>query len=318
MTDWKPNASLEVLRQRSEMLSTIRKFFAERNVLEIETPLLCRNAATDVFIKSFEVSVTSKTTTEKRYLQTSPEYAMKRMLAAGSGPIFQICKSFRAEESSRLHNSEFTMLEWYRPAFSMFELMDEVELLVSCLCDAGSIPRFSYRELFIKHLQFDPHIISPTELKNIAEKKMELSGEGFSSTDYLQLLMDKCVEPLMPAMCFVFDYPVAQCALSKIEEDDQGQAVARRFEFYGQGMEIANGYLELTDSNEQRRRIENDIEERKQRGLASYSIDERLLAALDSGLPTCSGVALGIDRLLMLVTGNSSIDQVLSFTDTTA
>jgi len=147
---------------------------------------------------------------------------------------------------------------------------------------------------------------------------MELSGEGFSSTDYLQLLMDKCVEPLMPAMCFVFDYPVAQCALSKIEEDDQGQAVARRFEFYGQGMEIANGYLELTDSNEQRRRIENDIEERKQRGLASYSIDERLLAALDSGLPTCSGVALGIDRLLMLVTGNSSIDQVLSFTDTTA
>ncbi len=326
MNDWKPNSSREVLRKRAEMLSTIRKFFAQRNVLEVETPSLSRSAATDIYIQSFEVSVSPEAgtdtnankKTDRRYLQTSPEYAMKRLLAAESGPIFQICKSFRAGEVSRIHNPEFTMLEWYRPGFSMTDLMNEVEQLMNCVLGEESIPRFSYRELFLDHLQFDPHLVSATELCKIAESKIDFSGEAYSSTDYLQLLMDRCIEPLMPKTCFVYDYPLAQCALAQIASDEEGQQVAKRFELYGGGMEIANGYFELTDSAEQRSRIVRDIQERESKGLASYPIDERLLAALDSGMPSCTGVALGIDRLLMLLTGNSSIGQVLTFSDANA
>ena len=310
MTDWKPGASTEALRQRSELLSAIRNFFKQREVLEVETPLLCHGTTTDVFIQSFEVANASG----KRFLQTSPEYAMKRLLAAGSGPIFQVCKSFRQSESSRLHNPEFTMLEWYRPDFTMFDLMEEVELLMSVVTKERDIPRFSYRELFLNHLQFDPHVISSADLQAVAEKQMDLCGKDFSDTDYLQLLMDKCIEPRMPSSCFVYDYPVAQAALAKIESDEQNQQVARRFELYAGGMELANGYFELTDADQQRARIEKDLLERKRLGLANYPMDEKLLAALGSGLPACSGVALGVDRLLMLITGNSSIEEVLAFT----
>lgn len=315
MTDWKPAAALDRLHDRAQLLAAIRQFFAERGVLEVETPLLTHTTATDVYINSFAVPNAAQSSSSSYYLQTSPEFAMKRLLAAGSGPIYQLCKAFRAEESTRLHNQEFTMLEWYRPAYSLAELMDEVAQLVSNTFQCGKIAQISYRELFRSHLDFDPHQISYDDLRAIAREKIAFAGDALSATDYLQQLLAQCIEPALPEYCFIYDYPVAQAALAKLESDAEGQVVARRFELFGKGMELANGYFELTDAAEQRARFNADNERRRQLQLPQYPVDEKLLAALASGLPACAGVALGVDRLLMLKVGAKNIREVLSFTE---
>lgn len=309
MSNWKSAASIEALRKRAELLANIREFFAGRNILEVETPLLSRSAATDVYIQSMRVA----TAPDNLFLQTSPEFFMKRLLASGSGAIYQICKSFREGETSRVHNPEFTMLEWYRPDFSMTELMDEVEQLLVQLLGQRSIPRVSYRALFEEHIGIDPHQISEEQIPSVAAKHIEVVGDKLSKTDYLQLLMANSIEPSIEHDFFVYDFPVEQAALATIMPDDQQVAVAKRFELFSGGIELANGYYELIDAHEQRQRFESDLSRRKQLGLKSYPVDENLLAALEVGMPQCSGVALGVDRLLMQVLGANTLDQVLPF-----
>lgn len=314
MTDWKPGAALDQLKERALLLATVRQFFADREVLEVETPLLAHSTATDVYIQSFPVTNPAAGRSRPLYLQTSPEFAMKRLLAAGSGPIYQLCKAFRAEESTRLHNPEFTMLEWYRPGYSLTELMDEVEQLLRAVLSCKQIERCSYRELFLTHLQFDPHQIAVADLRDLARGKIEFSSDELSATDYLQQLLAHCIEPALPQYCFIYDYPVAQAALAATGLDESKQLVAHRFELFGNGMEIANGYFELTDGQEQRQRFAADNARRRLLQLPEYPVDEKLLAALASGLPACAGLALGIDRLLMLKVGATDIRDVISFT----
>lgn len=314
MADWKSGASVEVLRRRADTLSRIRYFFAQRNVLEVETPLLTHSTATDVYIQSLTLDSQVTGAKETLYLQTSPEFSMKRLLANGIGPIFQICKAFRQGESSRRHNPEFTMLEWYQPGYSMNDLMDEVELLVQSLLNCDAISRFSYRDVFLYHFDIDPHSISLKDLKVLTNNKMDLSSDDLKKTDYLQLLLGKFIEPQLPANCFIYDYPVEQAALAVIEEDSKGVPVAKRFELFCEGMEIANGYFELLEPAEQRARFEADINQRRDQNLPIYPVDEKLIAALESGIPSCAGVAMGVDRLLMLLVKSSNISEVLSFT----
>ena len=303
MTDWKPGAALDLLRDRAQLFAEIRQFFSARDVLEVETPLLSHSTATDVYIQSYAVTDSLKPTAAPGYLQTSPEFAMKRLLAAGSGPIYQLCKAFRSEESTQLHNREFTMLEWYRPGFSLTDLMDEVESLIQGVLHCKAIERISYRDLFTKHLGFDPHQIQYGELRQIARTKIQFNSDDLSATDYLQQLIAQCIESELPEFCFIYNYPVSQAALAATGSDEVGQRVALRFEVFGRGMEIANGYFELTDALEQRNRFKADNNRRRELHLPEYPLDEKLLAALESGLPACAGVALGVDRLMMLRSG---------------
>jgi lysyl-tRNA synthetase class 2 len=313
MLDWRTSASPEILKLRAWMLAEIRRFFAEREVLEVETPLLDTSSVTDVHIQSFEIGAETNSLQQALFLQTSPEYAMKRMLSADSGAIYQICKAFRREERTQQHNPEFTLLEWYQPGYSMQALMDEVEALIQCLLKTEALPRFSYGQLFQTHLDLDPHGITLVELKSRSAGLLEITGDNLDATDYLQLLLSQKIEPHLPPHCFVYDYPSAQAALAVVENDSEGNAVAKRFELYCGGMELANGYYELTDAAEQRQRFERDQNRRRALGLPEIPVDEMLLAALDSGLPNCAGVALGLDRLLMVLAGKSDIGEVLSF-----
>tara|TARA_B110000438_G_scaffold257844_1_gene266190 strand:- start:662 stop:1618 length:957 start_codon:yes stop_codon:yes gene_type:complete len=314
MDNWKPTAQLESLQIRAELLIKIRKFFFERNVLEVETPLLARTTATDVHIQSLEVLSVDSVLGTKFYLQTSPEFAMKRLLSAGSGAIYQICKAFRQGEVSKIHNPEFTMLEWYQPGYSQSDLINEVESLISAVLPIQAIPKLSYREVFQQQLGFDPHNIPFKKLNSFAAEHIDVGKQQLGQTDLLQLLMDAIIVPHLPENIFVYDFPVNQCALAAIKKDSDGQEVAKRFELFCSGMELANGYYELTDSNEQESRFEVDRNKRRELGLPEYPLDSKLIAALDYGLPNCAGVAIGVDRLCMLAAGYTEISQVISFT----
>lgn len=314
MINWKPSAPASMLAARADLLAKIRKFFAELRVLEVETPVLAKATASDLHIQSWRTENRWGQNNQAFYLQTSPEYAMKRLLASGSGAIYQLAKAFRFEERSDRHNPEFTLLEWYQPGYSLFELMDEVEALLHLVTSVTDIQRFSYRELFQKNLEIDPHQISTRDLEHFAKREISIVAQGLSRTDYLQLILSQIIEPKMPGNWFLYDYPEDQAALAQVKTDSAGIKVAQRFELFCSGMEIANGYFELTDPIEQRRRFESDLEKRKQASHVSVPIDENLIAALESGLPNCAGVALGVDRLLMVATGAKTIDDVISFT----
>lgn len=303
-----------MLRARAELLAKLRAFFAERKVLEVETPLLAKATASDLHIQSWRTENRWGQKKQPLYLQTSPEYAMKRLLASGCGAIFQLGKAFRFEEISDRHNPEFTLLEWYQPDYSLSMLMDEVEALLKSVTALKDIKRFSYRELFQQALAIDPHSISTEDLERLAKSEINLVAQELDRTDYLQLILSELIEPNMEGNWFLYDYPVEQAALARIKKDELGTSVAERFELFCSGMEIANGYFELTDPVEQRRRFEADINKRNQMNRDVVPIDESLLAALTSGLPDCAGVALGVDRLLMIVVGAKSIDEVISFT----
>lgn len=309
MADWQATASKETLIQRAKLLAAFREFFAQRDVLEVETPQLSKRTVTDLHLQSFPVPGER----DHYFLQTSPEYAMKRLLASGSGSIYQICKAYRDDAPGRQHNPEFTMLEWYRIGFSLEQLMDEVEDLTRQILHCASIPRFSYKALFLEHLDINPHATEKETLALLAARHIELSAQDLSATDYVQLLMHHIIEPRLPEQCLVFDYPQDQAALACISSNQDGERVAQRFELYCNGMEIANGYQELIDADEQQRRFQLDQAKREQAGLPAIAKDERLLEALRSGIPECSGVALGVDRLLMVLLGADSIEQVLSF-----
>ena len=313
MVDWKPSASLQNLQQRANALAKIRRFFSERDVLEVETPLLASSTVPDVYIESIAAEVVEGNSSRKNFLQTSPEFFMKRLLASGSGSIYQIAKAFRQEEKGSRHNIEFTLLEWYRLSYSLDQLMTELEHLVRGILGCGPILRLSYREIFQQHLYIDPHEISLEELQKLASNEIDLSGSDLSKTDYLQLLLSNSIEPKLPPFCIIYDYPKEQAALSTLAADENGVVVAKRFELFGHGMELANGYFELSDAAEQRARFEADNAARKEKGLQTHEADEKLISALESGLPNCSGVAVGVDRLLMLLVDTKHISEVISF-----
>ncbi|MET0105507.1 MAG: EF-P lysine aminoacylase EpmA [Sedimenticola sp.] len=317
--DWQPTAILEMLRARACLLEQVRSFFRQAGVLEVETPACSVHGTTDPAIDSITGRYTGPGAPQGRtlYLHTSPEFPMKRLLAAGSGPIYQVCKVFRDGESGRLHNPEFTLLEWYRPGFDHHRLMDEVERLVLSLFDEPlSVERMSYGEVFQKYLSIEPHHTTAETLQRAALQQQVPGADSLELPDrdaWLDLLMSHCIEPQLGqgGLCFIYDYPASQASLSRIRNDDP--PVAERFELYMDGLELANGFNELLDVTEQRKRFEQDLEKRADNGKPPVPMDEHLLTALEQGLPSCAGVALGIDRLLMRVTGATHIDQVLAF-----
>lgn len=316
---WRPTAGLERIRARARLLADIRAFFARDGVMEVETPVCSAHGSTDPSLVSLETLYRGPGSPEGRplYLHTSPEFAMKRLLAAGSGPIYQICKVFRAEERGRRHNPEFSLLEWYRPGFDHHRLMDDVEALLRSLYDRSlAVERLSYRELFERYLGVDPHTATGAALRDLAVS-LGLSGASRLSLvgrdPWLDLLLTHSIEPRLAkrGLVFVYDYPASQASLARVREGVP--LVAERFEAYLDGVELANGFHELDDAIEQRRRFEAEQALRRERGLHPVPMDVHLLQALETGLPDCSGVALGVDRLLMAVTGADSIDEVLTF-----
>lgn len=316
--DWRPTATLETLHARADLYGRVRRFFAGRGVLEVETPLLQAATVTDLHLHSLGCELGGPRGVGTFHLQTSPEFAMKRLLAAGSGPIYQLCKAFRADELGHRHNPEFTMLEWYRPGFDHHRLMDEMDALLDHVLGCGSARRATYGELFGSRVGIDPHRADPDALARSArEHGIELVADGPADRDgWLHLLWSHAVEPTLGQgrPTFVHDFPATQAALARIRPGTAGEpSVAERFEVYIDGVELANGFHELDDAHEQRRRFEADLAARRRAGLPEPPIDERLLAALDHGIGDCAGVALGMDRLLMLRLGIDDIRQVLAF-----
>ena len=313
MANWKPSATISNLRERARVLAQIRAFFATRGVLEVETPLLSLTTATDPHLESISVKQVFAADEREFFLQTSPEFAMKKLLAAGSGSIYQLCKAFRRDERSKRHNPEFTLLEWYRIGLNEKQLMDEVQELVTTLTGSQPLQRLSYRQLFQQHLAIDPHSCSDSDLLQIANKHIDFDGIGYRRDELQHLLMAQVIEPALEQDCFVFDFPANLAALATVETDEFGVKVAKRFELFMSGMEIANGYLELVDAAEQLQRFEQDKHLRRNMNRAELPIDTDLVDALEHGLPSCSGVAVGVDRLVMLALDVDSIDQVMSF-----
>ena len=306
------SATPALLRARAALLARIREFFAARRVLEVETPALSSAGNSDPAIESVSANLG-----ERRYwLHTSPEYAMKRLLAAGVGNCYQICRVFRDGELGRWHQPEFTLLEWYRLDWDETELMDEVEELIehavgeSVLAWPGS--RLSYADAFKHRLGIDPH-------GNLSELPGCLASlgidvpEGLDRDALLDLAFSEAVaarfEP--DVLTFIHDYPASQAALAAIKP--QTPPIAARFEAFAGGIELANGFRELTDAAEQRARFARDIETRRARGQPVAPLDEAFLEALGDGLPPCAGVAVGVDRLIALAAGLDNVAAAMSF-----
>lgn len=318
MSDWQPNASIEMLKARAKFVTSIRQFFSDREVLEVETPLLSNGTITDVHLDAFSCSFPHHYSGQDKtlYLQTSPEFAMKRLLCAGSGPIYQICKSFRNETAGRYHNPEFTMLEWYRPDYDDVKLMAELDLLLQQVLNVNPAISLSYQQAFLDYLEIDPLSASFDEIKI---KVTEFSQDDWlmqetSKDTLLQWLFSMYIEPHLgddQTPCFVYHFPATQASLAKINQQDN--RVAHRFELYFRGIELANGFYELQDANEQALRFEKDNQQRQSLNLPTKPVDELFLAALKHGLPDCAGVAMGLDRLFMLQQNLCHIEQALSF-----
>jgi len=312
MNDWQPTASIATLEVRATMLRAARDYFTATRALEVETPALSASAVSDVHIASVPARPCGRT----RFLHTSPEYAMKRLLAAGCGDIWQICRVYRDGESGRWHNPEFTLIEWYRIGIDHHALMSDVERLISTMLPPSrnfdNAERLTYREAVQLHAgveAFDDPIA--VLIARLESSQIEVPASIREDRDAcLDLIMSMLVGPQLglERLSFVYDYPTSQASLARVRG-----AVASRFEAYLDGIELANGFHELASSQEQRARFNADLRERWRRQLPQTPIDERLLAALDHGLPECSGVALGFDRLVMCSVGAQHIDDVLAF-----
>ena len=319
---WRPRASLQVLQLRAQVLHYIRQFFQMRQVLEVETPLLCSASNPDPHIESFTTVFIGPQAAQgvNLYLQRSPEFAMKRLLSAGIGPVYQICKAFRQGEHGRQHNPEFTILEWYRPGFDVTTLIAEIEALLLGLFTAankslGKTQIISYQQAFESVLGLDPLVAPVAELIGCT-KEQGIDVRGLSNQErdaWLDLLMSHTVQPRLGQnhMTFVTNYPVSQAALACVNPVDG--RTAERFELFINGVELANGFHELSNADEQRHRFEKDLQLRAQSHQPPPPIDKYLLQALEYGLPDCSGVAVGLDRVIMLLAEVDSIGEVLAF-----
>ena len=315
---WQPSASIPNLLKRAAIMAEIRRFFSDRGVLEVETPCMSQATVTDIHMFPFQTRFVGPGYSQGMdlYLMTSPEYHMKRLLAAGCGPVFQLCRSFRNEEMGRHHNPEFTMLELYRPCYDMYRLINEVDDLLQQVLECQPAESLSYQQAFLRHLELDPLSADKTQLREAAAK-LDLSNIADTEEDrdtLLQLLFTMCVEPHngKDRPTFVYHFPASQASLAQISTEDH--RVAERFEVYYKGIELANGFHELTDAREQQQRFEQDNRKRAARGLPQQPIDRNLLDALAAGLPDCSGVAMGVDRVVMLALGAESIGEVIAFT----
>ena len=322
MTSWKPTATVDMLKTRARLLSKLRAFFAEKDIYEVQTPVLSHAGNTEPSIDTFitQQNENSNNPSQPSFLNTSPEFAMKRLLASGCGSIYQITPVFRQGEQSSKHNSEFTLLEWYRVDFDHHALMGEVNALLHYISkDFLTLERshfYTYQDAMIKFADVDPFTASNEDLKAAIEKAgIDVVGmDNDSSADsWLDLLMCQVVEKNLPKNCpvFIYDYPASQAALAKIRKGSPD--VAERFELYINGMELANGFHELQDADEQSERFKSEQRLRKERGLPGIPADSQLIAALKHGLPDCAGVAIGLDRLLMVLTGTEHINDVLTF-----
>ena len=310
MSDWEPSAGIDKLRARAALLAGVRAFLSSRGVLEVDTPLLGRFAITDPNIELFEVATPDGT----RFLQSSPEYAMKRLLASGSGDIFQLGKVFRSGEYGGRHNPEFVMLEWYRVGWTHYQLMREVAELIAETLRLSTWQIWSLEALFDHFCQINLHAATELELKvAVMNARIDVVGD-LDKLDYLDLLMTHVVEPGIASwgLVFIVDFPKQQAALSRIIERGDN-LVAARFEAYVHGVELANGYWEESDPDILTKRFEADNGLRASRGQAAREIDERLISASRAGVPDCAGVAVGFDRLLMLAQGRSELSQVMPF-----
>lgn len=315
---WQPTASIDNLRKRAAIMAQIRSFFAKRDVLEVEMPLMSQCAVSDPFLDTIETRYADYVGAAcyPLYLQTSPEYAMKRLLAAGSGAIFHLGKAFRNGESgSRRHNPEFTMLEWYRPGLDDQQLMDEIADLITLILQLDSVERLSYTQVFKRFLNIDPHTANLQTLVAETRKHVDIDLDDDDRDTWLNLLMSHVIEPKLADLgaVFVYDYPASQAALAQVKTDALGQQVAARFELFVNGIELANGYHELTDAQEQKQRLLKDQKTREQQRLPQRPLEMRLVSALEAGIPDCAGVALGVDRLVMLALGVDSIQDVIAF-----
>ena len=315
---WKPACNPKFLHFRAKMLSTIRLFFEQRSVLEVETPLLCSATGTDPQLDFFSSFYHSAPENKQMFLQTSPEFAMKRLLAAGSGSIFQICKAFRNAEIGRLHNPEFSILEWYRVDFTLDQLMDEVAELVFMLTKKAdkSVYKVSYVEVFNQVTKLNPLIFCQKSyaeyaINNNIKDAVLLCGNDHSM--WLDFIFSYKVQPTFDKkfLCMVHGYPAIQASLARINPDNQ--TIADRFEVFVNGVEVGNGFFELTDAIEQEKRFDQENQSRQEKGLCIVKKDTQFLAALKSGLPECSGVALGLDRLLMVIERALSLNDVITF-----
>ena len=310
MPNWRPTASLNNLQMRAHALNKVRDFFAKHRVLEVETPLLGLHTVTDPNIDSFKLA-------QHRYLQTSPEYAMKRLLAAGVPDIYQICKCFRQAEQGNTHNPEFTMIEWYRLGFSLEQIMQEtVQLIaevVGSVIQDKKVEYISYDDAYKKALGISFFELTENDVNQLSIDhglQVDASMSTAQKIDFVfsQLVMSKLDQH---AITCVYHYPAQQAALAQLNAKDS--LVADRFEVFCAGLELANGYVELLDSHTQLARFEADQQVRASQGLPDIDIDQRLLDAQKHGLPDCAGVAVGLDRLLMLALGAKNIEQVMSF-----
>ncbi|MGS1078895.1 EF-P lysine aminoacylase EpmA [Pseudoxanthomonas beigongshangi] len=315
---WQPSASFEAIRLRARLNATMRGFFAARGVLEVETPVMSQAGNTDPNIASFSLAFGGHVDAgaRQRWLRTSPEFPLKRLLAAGLGDCYELGRVFRDGEAGGRHNPEFTMLEWYRVGWDHQRLIDEcADLLRDCLALVGRetrLRRMAYRDLYREVLGIDPMLDSVEVLRN-ALVDIRVEPDGLGRDDWLDLLMTHRLQPAFPAdqLLALYDYPASQCALARVRAGEM--PVAERFEIYLGPLELANGYHELADADEQSRRFHHDAAVRSARGEQAPAIDARLLAGLAAGFPDCAGVALGVDRLLMAMLDTSRIADVLSF-----
>lgn len=316
--DWPPTARLAVLQQRAAMLGRIRAYFAASRVLEVQTPLLSSAATSDPQIESI---ATAPANGSRHYLQTSPEFAMKRLLAAGVGDCYQVCPVFRDGEAGRLHNPEFTMIEWYRIDFGIEQLQQDVDRVLRAACEGirsfAPARLVTYRDSIAAACGIDCRAADAAEIRRaLAARGIEpMNAEAWDRDAWLDLLMGAVVGPQLghDAPVFVRDYPASQAALARLRPEPDGSQVAERFELYLDGVEIANGFHELGDALEQQRRFEQDLQVRSSRGQPVNPLDRRLLAALGHGLPDCAGVALGFDRLVMAALGLPSLTDAICF-----
>lgn len=333
--DWRPTCTLALMRLRAQLLADIRQFFAERSVLEVETPLLGHSIGTDPHLEFFTTEYclspgmecmpqtalepVRRSPRQTLFLQTSPEFAMKRLLAAGSGSIYQIGKAFRNGESGRFHNPEFTMLEWYRVDFTLSQLMDEIAALINGLFSDQPLQetqRVSYQDVFVSFTGLNPLVFSYQDYCAFAigcQLSEAVAICGHDHGLWLDFIFSHKVQPHLGenALCLVHGYPACQSSLARINE--QCDQITERVELFINGVELGNGYYELIDFKEQDERFDKELAVRQQQKLPVTVKDQNLIAALESGLPECSGVAIGLDRLLMLLSGIASIDEVLSF-----
>lgn len=310
MAHWQPTATLETLRYRAKILAQIRQFFEVRDVLEVDVPVLSETGVTDLHIDCLQTQVGGAI----QYLQSSPEYFMKRLLASGSGSIYSLGKAFRDGELGRRHHPEFTMLEWYRAGWDECQLIEEVALFLRELgldCDVQSL---MYGDVFEQVVDLNPHTVPLAELQKKAASIADGHFLNESRSTCLDLVFSLSVEPALPnGLVFIRNYPACQAALARLDKDPVGNIIARRFEAFLNGVELANGYYELIDPVEQKSRFDADLALRQAEGKPAMSLDTQLLAAMDSGLPDCAGVALGVDRLLMQLLDIGDISHVMPF-----